>query len=138
MVPRERSRSDEPTPDVFGALADVIQPYGIICLVVAGASIKNLDLGFCFFKAANVVLETVFSSIRDDYKHIRPCAELSDMLELLASGSIKAPLSPQQEGINDSWDSALESGGLLDVLSSGHTCGKLVMQIGKNEEAEAS
>lgn len=121
----------EPTPSVFGAIAEVIKPYGTICLVVAGASIRGLDLGFCFFKAANVVLETVFSSIRDKYKTIVPSSEISVILALLSSGKIKAPLSPQLDGVSQSWEDAVAEGGLLDVLSSGHTCGKLVMQVGK-------
>ena len=120
----------EPTPAIFGGMAEVIQSYGTICLVVAGASIQNIDLGFCFFKAANVVLETVFSSIRTNYKSIVPSSEIASILNLLATEAIKAPLSPQLEGLAESWDNALAEGGLLDALASGHVCGKLVMQIG--------
>lgn len=44
----------EPTPTLFSALSEVIRPYGSICLVAAGMSIKSLDLSFVFFKAATV------------------------------------------------------------------------------------
>jgi len=36
----------EPTQDLFGALPDVIKPYGTICLVVAGKSIGSLTWDF--------------------------------------------------------------------------------------------
>lgn len=122
----------EPTPALFGGMAEVIQPFGTICLVVAGGSIKNLDLSFCFFKAANIVLETVFSSIRDNYKTIVPATEIASILALISSGAIKAPLSPQVQDISDDWEKAAAApGGILDLLSSGHTCGKLVMKIGQ-------
>lgn len=122
----------EPTPPIFGALADVIQPYGTICLVVAGASIQSLDLGFCFFKAANVVTETVFSSIRTKYRQFVPSLEIAEILELLSSGIIEPPLSPQLTGISENWKDALKKGGLLDILSGGHTRGKLNMKVGSD------
>lgn len=126
----------EPTPELFGALTEVIRPYGTICLVVAGESIKSLDLRFAFFKAATVTTETVFSSIRTNFESIRPSEEINDLLQHVAdSSSIRAPLSPQLStlaGAND-WKQCLQEGGILDKLASGHSIGKLVMKIGKGE-----
>jgi len=122
----------EPTPSVFGEMEELIKPYGTICLVVAGSSIKSLDLGFCFFKAADIVLETVFSSIRTKFNPIVPSKEIADILEVLSSGS-KSPLSPQLENISEDWKDAMQEKGLLDSLASGHTRGKLVMKIGSDD-----
>lgn len=88
----------EPTKDLFAACAEVLTPYGHVCLVVAGPSIKSIDLSFLFFKSAHVSMETVFSSIRTNYSQIMPCQELSVILDLLATQQIKqAPLSPDLE-----------------------------------------
>ena len=57
----------EPTKELFASLAEVLKAYGKICLVVAGAGIKMLDMSFVFFKCGTVSTETVFSSIRDGY-----------------------------------------------------------------------
>ena len=124
----------EPTPSLFGKLSDLIQPYGTICLVVAGASIKGLDLGFCFFKAANVVMETVFTSIRTNFKSTVPSKEIVEILELLFTETLKAPLSPQQESAEGErdWKGAMEAGGILDILAVGHTRGKLILKIGSD------
>lgn len=125
----------EPTKELFGAITEVIRPYGTICLVVAGESIKSLDLGFAFFKAATVTTETVFSSIRTDYAFIQPASEIEDLLEHLVTDTIRAPLSPQLDSLagSDDWKQALQDGGILDALASGHTRGKLVMKIGSDD-----
>lgn len=109
----------EPTQDLFGGLSDVVKPYGTICLVVAGKSIGSLNLGFCFFKCVNVKTETVFSSIRTKYRKIVPSNELGHIIDLLASGKIKAPLSPALEGgkISESFRKALGEDGVLKALS---------------------
>ena len=52
----------EPTKDLFDSSAKVLKPFGTICLVVAGESIKSLDMRFVFFKSDSVCTETVFSS----------------------------------------------------------------------------
>lgn len=126
----------EPTPALFGALAEVIRPYGSICLVASGDSIESLDLSFVFYKAATVTTETVFSSIRTKFEHIRPSEEIDDLLQHIAgSSAIKAPLSPQLStlaGAND-WKQCLQEGGILDKLESGHAIGKLVVKIGTGE-----
>jgi NADPH:quinone reductase len=116
----------EPTPDVWKALTEVIRPYGTICLVVAGPSIGSLDLGFCFFKAVTVTTETVFSSQRTNYVHGIPSDYMEEMLQLLATGTI-ARTPRDNEAV--SWNNALQEGGILDQLASGHTRGKLVMKI---------
>jgi len=119
----------EPTPSIFKALSEVIRPYGCICLVKAGVSIESLNLGFCFFKSASVMTETVFSSIRTEFRYIEPRKEIADIFELLSSQKIKAPLSPQLANLNENWETALHVGGVLDALATGHTQGKLVLQI---------
>jgi len=121
----------EPTPSLFGWLADVIHPYGSICLVVGGDAVKSLDLGLCFFKCANVLTETVFSSIRTNFKIIQPAKELAVILAMLAEGKIRAPLSPLLRGGEafDDWKDAPKPGGILEALASGHARGKLVMRI---------
>eukprot|EP00549_Striatella_unipunctata_P019654 CAMPEP_0118673600 /NCGR_PEP_ID=MMETSP0800-20121206/419_1 /TAXON_ID=210618 ORGANISM="Striatella unipunctata, Strain CCMP2910" /NCGR_SAMPLE_ID=MMETSP0800 /ASSEMBLY_ACC=CAM_ASM_000638 /LENGTH=348 /DNA_ID=CAMNT_0006568695 /DNA_START=892 /DNA_END=1938 /DNA_ORIENTATION=+ len=119
----------EPKPDLWSTLSEVIRPYGHICLVVAGHSVGSLDLGFLFFKAATVTTETVFSSQRTNYKYIKPSDQMKEMLELVANGSIKVPLSPQMSTLSEDWRLALDEGGLLDQLASGHTQGKLIMKV---------
>lgn len=109
----------EPTQDLFGALSDVIKPYGTICLVVAGKSISSLNLGFCFFKCVDVKTETVFSSIRTKYKKVTPSKELGFITGLLTGGKIKAPLSPELKSgnVSESFRKALERDGVLKALS---------------------
>lgn len=109
----------EPTPDLFGTLSEVIKPYGTICLVVAGKSIGSLNLGFCFFKCVDVKTETVFSSIRTKYRNIMPSKELGLIIDLLTSGKIKAPLSPELKSgnISESFRNALGETGVLKALS---------------------
>lgn len=125
----------EPIPTLFDALAQVIRPYGTICLVVAGDAIRSLDLSFCFFKAVTVTTETVFSSIRTNFVKCQPAKAMTDMLGLLSTRQIQAPLSPLLADLNEDWATALEPGGLLDVLKSGHVRGKLVMRIGSAQPA---
>ena len=109
----------EPTQELFGALSEVVKPYGTICLVVAGKSIASLNLGFFFFKCVDVKTETVFSSIRTKYRNIVPAKELAFIIGLLASGKIKAPLSPELENgnISESFRDALGNKGVLKALS---------------------
>lgn len=124
----------EPTPTLFNALSEVIQPYGQICLVVSGKSIEGLNLGFCFYKCVNVLTETVFSSIRSKYQHIVPAEELKVILGLMANQTIKAPLSPDLEGVSEKFRDAIRDKGVLKVLAGPHRRGKLVMLIhGVNE-----
>jgi NADPH:quinone reductase-like Zn-dependent oxidoreductase len=126
----------EPTPALFGALSEVIRPYGSICLVVAGESIKNLDLSFVFLKAATITTQSVFSSIRTNFKYIQPAVEIEDLLQHVATRSaIAAPLSPQLGTLvgAEDWKLCLQEDGILDKLASGHTIGKLVMKIGSEE-----
>lgn len=115
----------EPKPDLWKAMTEVIRPYGTICLVVAGASLGSLDLGFAFFKSVTVTTETVFSSQRTNFSHNVPAKHMEDMLHLLATGAVKPPV--QQDAA--SWRDCQKEGGLLDQLASGHTQGKLVMKI---------
>ena len=119
----------EPTPPVMKAMSEVIRPYGRICLVVAGASIQTLDLGFLFFKSATLSLETVFSCFRTGFAEINPAEEIADILDLLASQKISVPLSPILESLDEDWNKAL-SGGLLDALREGHSRGKLILRVG--------
>ncbi len=125
----------EPTKDLFGALSDVIKPYGTICLVVAGKSIGALNLGFCFFKCVDVKTETVFSSIRSKYTKIVPSRELGLIINLLTSGKIKAPLSPalKSGNVSESFRNALGEDGVLKALSepTGRR-GNFVMKIDWN------
>ena len=109
----------EPAPGLFGALSEVIRPYGSICLVSAGESIKSLDLGFCFFKCVDVKTETVFSSIRTGYRKIVPAEELGFVAGLVTSGRINAPLSPDAESgrVSESFRDALSQKGVLEALS---------------------
>jgi len=137
----------EPTPSLWEDLSEVVRPYGTICLTVAGPSIQSLDLGFLFFKAVTITCETVFSSIRTKFEHTQPSTEMAYLLQMLASGAIQAPLSPQLATLvgADNWKQCLsfpsptkekgsECGGILDQLATGHTIGKLVMKIGGDEE----
>ena len=122
----------EPTPDLFGACAEVIRPYGSLCLVVAGKSILSLDASFFFFKCATVTTQTVFSSIRTKYQHIIPSEELRVILELLDEGKVNAPVSPDLVSgrVREDFKEALSEMGVLHALAQ--TCGrrgKFVMKI---------
>jgi NADPH2:quinone reductase len=122
----------EPTRILFSAMSEVIRPYGSICLVVAGKSIENLNMGFCFFKCVDIKTETVFSSIRDNYRTIEPAAELDLIMNLMVEGAIAAPLSPDlKDGIiSEAFDDATNDNGVLKALhrSVGRR-GKFVMKI---------
>jgi NADPH:quinone reductase-like Zn-dependent oxidoreductase len=122
----------EPTPDLIGACAEVIRPYGSMCLVVSGKSIQSLDLSFFFFKSATMSTQTVFSSIRTKFQQIIPAKELSVILELLCSGRVKAPISPDLESgeVKETFKDALSETGVLHSLTntSGRR-GKYVMKV---------
>jgi len=128
----------EPTPSVWASLTEVVRPYGCICLVVAGPSIKSLDLGFVFFKSITVVTETVFSSIRSNYTVVQPAREIADILLLLADKRITAPLSPMLESLNEDWQEAATPFGVLHCLKSRHTQGKLVLRVGSKTSFHVS
>ena len=122
----------EPTQPLFDACAELIKPYGSICLVVAGKSIESLNLSFVFFKCANVVTQTVFSSIRTNYQHIVPSDELATIVQLLSRQTIKAPLSPDLESsVSESFKDAKKEEGVLKALSaaSGKRRGKYILRI---------
>lgn len=124
----------EPTQSLFKTLTEVIQPYGHICLVVAGKGMESLNMGFCFFKCANVVTQTVFSSIRTKYEYIVPAEELQLILGLLASQTIQAPLSLDLEGTSEKFQNALQDGGVLKLLAAPHRRGNLVMMIHSGDD----
>ena len=124
----------EPTPSVFNALTEVVRPYGKIVLVVAEKGIETLNLGFAFFKCADVYTETVFSSIRTKYASIVPRDEMSAILGLMASQTIRAPLSPaltvDESSVSEKLSDALKDNGILKLLKSNSSKqGKLVMMI---------
>lgn len=128
----------EPTSSLFSTLAEVVKPYGNILLVVAGASIGKLDLGFCFFKCANIFTESVFSSIRTKYQNIVPGAELKAILKLMDNQTIQAPISPQLTAdgiISEKFKDALDdTKGVLSLLAGTNKShksrqGNLVMMI---------
>ena len=118
----------EPTPEVFAALTEVLRPYGKICLVVAGDGIESLDLSFVFFKCGTVSTETVFSSIRDGY-HLDQDKEMATIMNLMAQGRVRAPISENWEDSASDWRDAVKEGGYIDMVGGGHTRGKLVMKI---------
>jgi NADPH:quinone reductase-like Zn-dependent oxidoreductase len=129
----------EPTPSLFQSLADVIRPYGTICLVVAGPSIQSLNAGFLFFKGVNLVMETVFTSFRTHFESGSlsglplPSVILSEILQCIVSGKLsRLPVSPHPQNGCD-WSQAMDSGGVLEALASGHTQGNLCMQIGNQD-----
>lgn len=130
----------EPTQLLFGACAEVLKPYGHICLVVAGQSIQSLDLSFLFFKCATVSMVTVFSSIRTNFQQIVPSDELAVILQLLSKQTIRAPLSPDLEPsgkVSERFKDALQNDGVLHALSNnqqGGRRGKYVMRIQADEE----
>ena len=119
----------EPTTALFASLAEVLRPYGKICLVVAGEGIKSLDMSFIFFKCGTVCTETVFSSSRCGY-HIDQADEMRNILKVLWVKKIAAPLSDTWEDEKSDWKIACEEGGYIDMVGSGHVKGKLVMKIG--------
>jgi hypothetical protein len=144
----------EPTPTLFSALANVVKPYGTICLVVSGDSIQRLDLSFCFFKCVNIATQTVFSSIRTNFQIIQPRDEIAVILQLLAAQTIQVPLSPmllQQQpeiggngnnnnnnnNISDKFKHVLLEDGILALLAQKPArkyCGNLVLCIGADSK----
>jgi len=119
----------EPSADLFNSLSEVLRPYGKICLVVAGAGIKSLDLGFVFFKCGTVATETVFSSVRDGYR-LDQSKEMGTIMDLMKVGKVQCPLNEDVCGaVSDSWKEAMKEGGAIDIMGSGHNRGKLVMKI---------
>ena len=119
----------EPTSSLFASLAEVIKPYGKICLVVSGSAIRSLDLSFCFFKCADVLTQTVFSSIRTNYEHIVPGEELSLILSMMANQTIKAPISPDMDGISEKFKDALKETGVLAKLQGPQRRGNYVIMV---------
>ena len=122
----------EPTSDLFSACAQVIRPYGLMCLVVSGKSIQSLDMSFFFFKSATMSTQTVFSSIRTKFQHIIPAKELSVILELLCSGRVKAPISPDLESgeVKETFkDASSETGVLNSLTNTSGRRGKYVMKV---------
>uniref|UniRef100_A0A7S0BXN1 Enoyl reductase (ER) domain-containing protein n=1 Tax=Proboscia inermis TaxID=420281 RepID=A0A7S0BXN1_9STRA len=128
----------EPTKELFGSLAEVVKPLGKICLVVAGDGIKSLDMSFIFFKSCTVCTETVFSSCRSGFI-LNQKDQIGQIFSLFSLGKIKFfPLAPGWKGIAGTldWKSALQDGGVMDVLSSGHCRGKLVMKIAEDKDLD--
>ena len=124
----------EPTPTLFKALTEVIKPYGKICLVVSGSSINSLDLSFCFFKCADVLTQTVFSSIRTNFDHIVPSQELDFILSLMANQTIRAPISPDIEGVSEKFKDALKDNGVLKQLQGPHRRGNFVLMLDAGDD----
>jgi NADPH:quinone reductase-like Zn-dependent oxidoreductase len=124
----------EPTPTLFNRLAEVIKPYGKICLVVSGSAIASLDLSFCFFKCVDILTQTVFSSIRTKYEHIVPSEELMVILSLMASQSLSAPLSPDMTGVSEKFSDALKDKGVLKMLQGSHRRGNFVLQVDAGDD----
>jgi len=124
----------EPSAPLFNACADIIKPFGHVALVVAGNAIRSLDLSFLFFKSVTVVCQTVFCSIRTNYRRIVPADELQVILDMLESQQIQVPLSPNlQDGtrsLSERFEDALKPNGILKALSEVHgKRGKLVLRI---------
>lgn len=129
----------EPTKSLFESLSDAIKPYGNICLVVAGKSIENLNLGFCFFKSVNLVCQTVFCSARTEFQYIEPSVELEYILGLLSQQRIKAPINPDLESgeVSEKFKDALHpKKSALKALSSANYArrGKFVMRMKAGDE----
>ncbi|GAX24935.1 hypothetical protein FisN_2Lh213 [Fistulifera solaris] len=125
----------EPTPTLMNAMSEVIRPYGSICLVVAGPSIRSLNLDFVFFKSVTVYTETVFSCFRTQFSHSQPSKMMAQILNWMSTGRICAPLSPCLDEIDADWTKATVPNGILERLHSGHVQGKLVMRIGDSSVA---
>jgi NADPH:quinone reductase-like Zn-dependent oxidoreductase len=126
----------EPTPSLMNAMSEVIRPYGRICLVVAGSSIRSLNLDFVFFKSVTVYTETVFSCFRTQFSHSQPSEMIAQILNWMSTGRISAPLSPSLDHVDLDWTKATVPNGILEKLHSGHVQGKLVMRIGDSSVAE--
>ncbi|GAX26369.1 hypothetical protein FisN_2Hh213 [Fistulifera solaris] len=125
----------EPTPSLMHSMSEVIRPYGRICLVVAGPSIRSLNLDFVFFKSVTVYTETVFSCFRTHFSHSQPSQMMAQILNWMSSGRIRAPLSPCLDEMNMHWTKATMPNGILEKLHSGHVQGKLVMRVGDFSDA---
>ena len=124
----------EPKAPLFEGLSEAIKPRGCICLVGSGPSLQSLNVGFCFFKSCSLQCETVFSSFRTNFAHVQPSTEIAAVLALMESGKIAtAPLSPALAKVECDWTNlrGKEEKTVLDLISGGHTQGKLCMAITK-------
>ena len=121
----------EPIPALFSSLAEVLRPFGTIVLVVAGEAIEKLDLSFVFFKCGTVATQTVFSSIRDNYR-LDQAEEMAIILDLMRQGRVKAPNSRDWNEERSDWSIASKEGGFIDIVGGGHSRGKMVMKIAKD------
>lgn len=124
----------EPKPELLKTLSEIIRPYGHVCFVVAGSSIQALDLGFFFFKSATISFETVFNSFRTQFSHTQPGVEIAEILELMGSSALSAPVCPRLGEIDPDWSRATAKGGILERIESNHTQGKLLLHIGDQVE----
>ena len=127
----------EPTESLFSALSDVVQPFGKICLVVAGKGIEHLNLGFCFFKSATIFTETVFSSIRTGYEHIVPAKEMSVILEMVASQRISIPMATNVDTktTSERFKDAIQPNGILTFFNRcTHHQGNYVMRVNSMDD----
>lgn len=111
-------------PVNFADMAEVLRPFGRICLVTAGSAVKSLDLSFVFFKGGTVSTETVFAKARAGV--FDQGAVLQQLLGALADGSVRAPLADAEEPSEEHWGRAAKR---LKVLAGGHSRGKFVMRI---------
>lgn len=120
----------EPTQTVFTSLAEVLRPFGQLCLVAAGDGIKSLDLSFVFFKCGTVSTQTVFTSIRAGYR-IDQAKEMAIILNLMGTTTVTAPINDHWNQNASDWKECNKEGGCIDLVGSGHLKGKLVMKIGE-------
>mmetsp|Transcript_50114 Transcript_50114/g.74415 ORF Transcript_50114/g.74415 Transcript_50114/m.74415 type:complete len:361 (+) Transcript_50114:112-1194(+) len=120
----------EPTKSLFKSLAEVLKPFGKICLVVAGKGVESLDLSFIFFKCGTITTETVFSSSRSGFV-LNQGEQIRIMLDMMARNELRSPLMTGWRDIpgTANWKDVLQDKGAMDLIASGHCRGKLIMKV---------
>lgn len=129
-----------PSETLWNVLCNVVRDHGTICFVTPPPS--NLDLRPCWNKSVTVTTVNVWPSSTAKANNSRqPAQEIQEILRLLASQRIQAPLSPWLQGngkeryIQDNFKTILKEKSVLHFLSQRnncnqpdyHYCGKLVL-----------
>jgi NADPH:quinone reductase-like Zn-dependent oxidoreductase len=108
---------------ITNEIAEVVHPFGQVCMISAGKSINSLDLGFFFFKRVTLSFEVVFGRSRFNCEADRQSAILSEIARLYDQGKLIDVLKRVFP-----FDAGTISGAIASI-SSGHSVGKSILSI---------
>ncbi len=104
---------------IMHEIAEVVEPFGKVCVISAGKAIKAVDLSFLFFKRVTIAFEVVFGRSRFGIEPERQRKSLESIGELFESGKLKS--SKSKEFNFDQVNHALE------IIRCGHNQGKIIL-----------